>query len=457
MRAVDLIEKKKQGQTHTKEEIYFLVENYTKGLIEDYQMSAWLMAVCFKGLTDEETAYLTQAFVNSGDILDFSHISNCVADKHSTGGVGDKVTLALIPILAELGVYTAKLSGRGLGFTGGTIDKLEAIPNFRAELTNEEFFNQIKDIKVAISSQSPNLTPADGKIYALRDVTATVDNKSLICASVVSKKIASGANSIVLDVKYGSGAFLKTPKEARELGNLMIKTGKLLNRNIDVVISSMEQPLGYAVGNSLEVIEALEFLKGNYKEDLYEITLELAIKTLLNCNKAKNRTEAKKMFDEVIKNGSALEKFKKIIEYQGGNTEVVNNYALFKLGQNKIEIKATQSGYIKELVALEVAHAAKLLGAGRDKKSDNINFGAGIILNKKIGDKVSKDEVVMELYLDDIDKSKFDNAVQIAQNSFKVSKLMLLFTLFFSSIIRYYLIMYYKLNKWDCKDNSLAV
>ena len=422
MRAVDLIEKKKQGQTHTKEEIYFLVENYTKGLIEDYQMSAWLMAVCFKGLTDEETAYLTQAFVNSGDILDFSHISNCVADKHSTGGVGDKVTLALIPILAELGVYTAKLSGRGLGFTGGTIDKLEAIPNFRAELTNEEFFNQIKDIKVAISSQSPNLTPADGKIYALRDVTATVDNKSLICASVVSKKIASGANSIVLDVKYGSGAFLKTPKEARELGDLMIKTGKLLNRNIDVVISSMEQPLGYAVGNSLEVIEALEFLKGNYKEDLYEITLELAIKTLLNCNKAKNRTEAKKMFDEVIKNGSALEKFKKIIEYQGGNTEVVNNYALFKLGQNKIEIKATQSGYIKELVALEVAHAAKLLGAGRDKKSDNINFGAGVILNKKIGDKVSKDEVVMELYLDDIDKSKFDNAVQIAQNSFKVSK-----------------------------------
>ncbi len=422
MRAVDLIEKKKQGLAHTKEEIYFLVENYTKGLIEDYQMSAWLMAVCFKGLTDEETAHLTQSFVDSGDILDFSHISNCVADKHSTGGVGDKVTLALIPILAELDVYTAKLSGRGLGFTGGTIDKLEAIPNFRAELTNEEFFNQIKDIKVAISSQSQNLTPADGKIYALRDVTATVDNKSLICASVVSKKIASGANSIVLDVKYGSGAFLKTPKEARELGDLMIKTGKLLNRNIDVVISSMEQPLGYAVGNSLEVIEALEFLKGNYKQDLYEITLELAIKTLLNCKKANNRAEAKKMVDEVIKNGTALEKFRKIIEYQGGNTNVVDDYSLFKLGQNKVVIKASQDGYIKELIALDVAHAAKLLGAGRDKKSDKINFGAGIILNKKIGDKVSKDEVVMELYFDDIDKSKFDNSVEIAKNSFKISK-----------------------------------
>ena len=239
MRAVDLIQKKKEGKAHTKEEINFLVENYTKGAIEDYQMSAWLMAVCFKGLNDKETAYLTQAFVDSGDILDFSNISDCIADKHSTGGVGDKVTLALIPILAQLGIYTAKLSGRGLGFTGGTIDKLESIPNFRAELTNEEFFKQIKDIKVAISSQSPNLTPADGKIYALRDVTATVDNKSLICASVVSKKIASGANSIVLDVKYGSGAFLKTPQEARELGDLMIKTGKLLNRNIDVVISSM--------------------------------------------------------------------------------------------------------------------------------------------------------------------------------------------------------------------------
>ena len=251
MRAVDLIQKKKEGKTHTKEEIFFLVENYTKGIIEDYQMSAWLMAVCFQGLNDEETAFLTQAFVESGDILDFSKISNNIADKHSTGGVGDKVTIALIPILAELGVYTAKLSGRGLGFTGGTIDKLEAIPNFRTELSNDEFFKQINDIKVAISSQSPNLTPADGKIYALRDVSATVDNKSLICASVVSKKIASGANSIVLDVKYGSGAFLKTPQEARELGDLMIKTGKLLNRNIDVVISSMEQPLGITVGNRL--------------------------------------------------------------------------------------------------------------------------------------------------------------------------------------------------------------
>ena len=423
MRAVDLIQKKKEGKTHTKEEINFLVNGYTKGEIEDYQMSAWLMAVCLKGLNDQETAYMTEAFVNSGDILDFSSISNDIADKHSTGGVGDKVTLVLIPILAQLGIYTAKLSGRGLGFTGGTIDKLEAIPNFKVELTNEEFYNQIKDIKVAISSQSPNLTPADGKIYALRDVSATVDNKSLICASVVSKKIASGANSIVLDVKYGSGAFLKTPKEAKELGDLMIKTGKLLNRNIDVVISSMEQPLGYTVGNSLEVIEALEFLKGNYKKDLYDITLELATKTLLNCKKAKNKKEAKKMIDEVIKNGSALNKFKEIIEHQKGNTNIINDYSLFKIGKNKIEIKAQKSGYLKKLTALDVAYAAKLLGAGRDKKSDSINYGAGIILNKKIGDKVTKGDCIMELYFDDVKESKLNDATKIAYEAIEISKI----------------------------------
>jgi len=421
MRAVDLIQKKKEGKKHTKEEIKFLVENYTNGNIEDYQMSAWLMAVCFKGLDDEETAHLTQAFVESGDILDFSTISDSVADKHSTGGVGDKVTLALIPILAELGVYTAKLSGRGLGFTGGTIDKLESIPNFKAELSNDEFFKQIEKIKVAISSQSPNLTPADSKIYALRDVTATVDNKSLICASVVSKKIASGANSIVLDVKYGSGAFLKTPQEAKELGDLMIKTGKLLNRNIDVVISSMEQPLGYAIGNSLEVIEAIEFLKGNYKQDLYEITLELAIKTLLNCKKANDYDSAKKMIDEVIQNGSALEKFKEIVIHQGGNPDVINNYDLFKIGKNKVEIKAQKDGYIKNLIALDVAHSAKLLGAGRDKKSDSINFGAGIILNKKIGDKVEKNETIMELYFDEVSETKLNDSIEIAKNSFEIS------------------------------------
>lgn len=422
MRAVDLIQKKKEGYAHTKDEIYFLVENYVNGNIEDYQMSAWLMAVCFQGLTDEETAYLTSAFVDSGDVLDFSDISPYIADKHSTGGVGDKVTIILIPILASLGVYTAKLSGRGLGFTGGTIDKLESIPNFRCELSPDEFRKQIKDIKVAISSQSPNLTPADGKIYALRDVTATVDNKSLICASVVSKKIASGATSIVLDVKYGSGAFIKTPEKARELGDLMIKTGKLLNRNIDVVVSSMEQPLGCAIGNSLEIIESIEFLKGNKKSDLYEIVLELAIKTLFNCKLADEYNKAKAMIDEVIDNGSALDKLKQIISAQGGDVRCIDDYSLFNVGKNQIEIVAEDSGYISKLDALDIAYSAKLLGAGRDKKSDSIDFGAGIRLNKKIGDSIQKGEPVMTLFYNNVDENRINDSKNYAYKSFEISQ-----------------------------------
>ncbi|MBR2068974.1 MAG: thymidine phosphorylase [Candidatus Gastranaerophilales bacterium] len=421
MRAVDLIQKKKEGKEHTKEEIYFLIENYMQGKIEDYQMSAWLMAVCFRGLSDLETAYLTKSFIDSGDILDFSSISDCIADKHSTGGVGDKVTLVLIPILASLGVYSAKLSGRGLGFTGGTIDKLESIPNFKVELTNEEFYSQIRDVKAAISSQSPNLTPADGKIYALRDVTATVDNKSLIAASVVSKKIASGADSIVLDVKYGSGAFLKTPKEAQELAQLMIKTGNLLNKKIDVVISSMEQPLGYNIGNSLEVIESIEFLKGNCAPDLYEITRELAAKTLINCYITTNKKMAFELVDEVIKNHSALEKFQEIIKAQGGNTNVIKDYSLFNIGKNKMEIKAFKTGFISKLKAIDIAHCAKLLGAGRDKKSDSIDYGAGIVLKKKVADFTKPNETIMELYYNDVEQSKLDEAVRIAQNSFILS------------------------------------
>ncbi len=421
MRAVDLIQKKKEGLEHTKEEIYFLIENYMAGKIEDYQMSAWLMAVCFKGLTDKETAYLTQSFIDSGDILDFSSISNCIADKHSTGGVGDKVTLVLIPILASLGVYSAKLSGRGLGFTGGTIDKLESIPNFRVELTNEEFYNQIKNVKAAISSQSPNLTPADGKIYALRDVTATVDNKSLIAASVVSKKIASGADSIVLDVKFGSGAFLKTPQGARELADLMIKIGKHLNKKIDVVISSMEQPLGYNIGNSLEVIESIEFLKGHCAPDLYEITRELAAKTLINCNIAPHNKLAYEMIETVIKNGEALKKLAEIITAQGGNSDVINDYSLFNVGKNKVEIKALKTGFISRLKAIDVAHSAKLLGAGRDKKSDKIDYGAGVVLKKKTLELVKTGDTVMELYYNDVEPNKLNEAVKVAKNSFTLS------------------------------------
>lgn len=421
MRAVDLIQKKKEGKKHTKEEIYFLIENYMNGEIEDYQMSAWLMAVCFSGLDRQETAYLTQAFVDSGEILDFSHISNFVADKHSTGGVGDKVTIVLIPLLASLGVTCAKLSGRGLGYTGGTVDKLESIPDFKCQMSKEDFMEQIKKINVAISSQSPNLTPADGKIYALRDVTATVDNMSLICASVVSKKIASGANSIVLDVKYGSGAFIKTKEEARELADLMIETGALLNRKISAIISSMEQPLGTHIGNTLEIIESIEFLKGRYQKDLYDITLEITAKTLISGGFCKNKQEAKALMDENIKSGKALETFKQIIKYQGADPKIVNDYSLFKQAENKFEIKAQTGGFIKELDALKIARACKLLGAGRDKKTDPIDESAGCILSKKIGSEIKSGETVMTLYYNDVKEEKLKEALNCAFDSFKIS------------------------------------
>lgn len=421
MRAVDLIQKKKEGKKHTKAEIDFLIESYMKGEVEDYQMSAWLMAVCFQGLDKEETAYLTESFINSGEVLDFSSVSDFVADKHSTGGVGDKVTIVLIPLLASLGVTCAKLSGRGLGYTGGTVDKLESIPNFNCKLSKEEFFNQIKDINVAISSQSPNLTPADGKIYALRDVTATVDNKSLICASVVSKKIASGANSIVLDVKYGSGAFIKTKEEARELSDLMIETGALLNRKISAIISSMEQPLGTHIGNSLEIIESIEFLKGNYEPDLYEVTLEIVAKTLIAGGFAKDKAQAKEKMDESIKSGAALEMFKKIIKRQGASPEIVNDYTMFKPAKNKIEIKADKKGFVKKLDALSVARACKLLGAGRDKKTDDIDPAAGCILNKKIQDEVEVGETLLVLYFNDVKEEKIKEAKEAAFSAYEIT------------------------------------
>ncbi len=421
MRTVDIIQKKKEGKAHTKEEIDFLINGLMDGTVEDYQMSSWLMAVCFQGLNEDETAYMTEAFVKSGEILDFSDISNTVADKHSTGGVGDKVTIVLIPLLASLGVKCAKLSGRGLGYTGGTVDKLESIPNFKCALKDEEFREQIQNIGAAISAQTPNLTPADGKIYALRDVTATVDNKSLICASVVSKKIASGADIIVLDVKYGSGAFIKTKEEARELADLMIKTGAKLDRKIEAVISSMEQPLGTHIGNSLEIIESIEFLKGEYNQDLYEIVLEIAAHTLILANLAKDFSEAEKMVNDAVKSGSALKKLEEIIKAQGGNPECIHDYTLFNIGKNKLEIKAENEGYISKLDALNIAKACKLLGAGRDKKSDSIDFGAGCILNKKIADKVQKGEILCTLFYNTVKEDKINEALDYAAASFEYS------------------------------------
>lgn len=423
MRAVDIIENKKKGLQHSKEEIDFLIKSYMEGTIEDYQMSAWLMAVCFNGLSFDETVYLTEAFIESGDSLDFSDFNTHIADKHSTGGVGDKVTLVLIPLLASLGVACAKLSGRGLGMTGGTIDKLESIKGFNCELSESEFKDQIKKINAAISAQTPNLVPADGRIYALRDVTATVDNMSLICASVVSKKIVSGADIVILDVKYGNGAFLKTPKEALELANLMIKVGAKLNKKIDAVISSMEQPLGACIGNSLEVIESIEFLKGTMQPDLYEIVFEIAARTLLLSNLASDFDEAKCLIDDAISSGRALNKFKEIISAQGGDPNVIDDYSLFELGKNSFDLKAQKDGYISNLDALAIAHSCKLLGAGRDKKSDSIDFGAGCILHKKIGDKVSLNDTLLTLrYNDGIKAERLTEAIDYARSAWKISQ-----------------------------------
>lgn len=404
MRFVDLIDKKKKGYEHTKEEIQFIVDSLMNGRAEDYQVSAWLMAVYFKGMTLDETANLTQAIINSGEVIDLSPLrENCphVADKHSTGGVGDKITLILIPLLAACGVPIAKLSGRGLGHTGGTIDKLESIPGFKTDLDVEELINKVKDVGLAIGAQTKRLTPADGKLYALRDVTATVDSIPLIASSVVSKKIASGADYVVLDVKYGSGAFIKTPEKACELAQWMVDIAQKLGKKFHAVITSMEQPLGRAVGNAIEVIESVEFLKGNMTPDIKELTYEMAALTLVSLQKAYSKEDAYAKIQIAIDTGSALECFKELIKSQGGNPLVVDNYRLFPQPKYAERIIAERDGFISNVDAYKTAYACKLLGAGRERKTDPIDYSAGIYLNKIYGEPVSQGDVVATLYAND--------------------------------------------------------
>ncbi len=407
MRIVDLIEKKKHGEILSKEEIDFLISSLMDGSAHDYQISAWLMSVYFNGLTEEETAHLTEAMINSGEVIDFKDLSDSIVDKHSTGGVGDKVTITLIPLLAAAGVPVAKLSGRGLGHTGGTIDKLESIPGFNTQLTIAELIEQVRKINVAIAAQTQNLTPADGKLYALRDVTATVDSMPLIASSVVSKKIASGANNIILDVKYGSGAFMKTPEDAVELSKLMVNIGKLLKKSITAVITSMEEPLGRAVGNSLEIIESIEFLKGNIKTgDVADLTYSFAAIALLQLGLFDNTDEAKTHLREIVVSGKALEKFKELISAQGGNPDIVNNYDLFDLPQYKIECQSKKSGYVHKIDAYKIAYGCKILGAGRDRKTDPIDYSVGIYLNKKSGEIVNEGDVLYTIYSNNPEKTK---------------------------------------------------
>lgn len=420
MRIVDLIEKKKKGQTHSREEIEFIVSSLMNGEMKDYQTSAWLMAVYFRGLNLDETVDLTRALINSGEVLDWSSVSSCVVDKHSTGGVGDKITLILMPLIAACGLTMAKLSGKGLGHTGGTVDKLDSIPNFNSELELNEFFEQIKRINVAIASQSTKLTPADAKLYALRDVTATVDNVSLIASSVVSKKIASGANHIVIDLKCGNGAFIKTIDEAKVLADMMIKIGKRLDRSINVLITSMDEPLGRSIGNSLEIIETIEFLKGNTCDDLKELTFELASVLLTDTKKVADKAEAKKLLQTLIDNGEAIKKFEQIIQEQKGNTKVINDYSLFAQPKQILEIKSGQSAYIKEIDSLKIAKSAKLLGAGRDAKEDPIDYAVGVYLSKKVGEYVSQNETIAKLYIND--PTNLEDAKDLVEQAFSFSE-----------------------------------
>lgn len=426
MRAVDIIEKKKHGEVLTFEEIDFIVQGYTNNKIPDYQMSAFLMAVYFKGMNKEETANLTQCFVNSGDRVDLSAINGIKVDKHSTGGVGDKISLIVVPLVASVGIPVAKMSGRGLGHTGGTIDKLESIPGFKVELTNEEFINNVNEFKMAIVGQSANLTPADKKIYALRDVTSTVDSIPLIASSIMGKKIASGADAIVLDVKLGSGAFMKSLDEAKNLARTMVDIGKSLNRNTVAVITNMNQPLGYEIGNANEIKEAIEVLKGKGAEDETTIALTIASYMAVLGGVFSDFDTAYAHMKNIIKNGEAIAKLKELIEIQGGNPEVVDNPSLLPIAKNHIEVKSIKSGYIGSFDTESVGITAMLLGAGRMTKEDEIDYAAGITLKKKIGDKVEKGDTLCILHTNKEDYqdayNRIINAFIIEEDKPKVEK-----------------------------------
>lgn len=398
MRMVDVIAKKRDGNELTKEEIEFFVKGYTAGDIPDYQASSLAMAIYFQDMTDEERANLTMAMVESGDQIDLSEIEGIKVDKHSTGGVGDTTTLVLAPLVAALDVPVAKMSGRGLGHTGGTIDKLEAVEGFHVEISEQEFIDLVNKDKVAVIGQTGNLTPADKKLYGLRDVTGTVNSIPLIASSIMSKKIAAGADAIVLDVKTGAGAFMKTIEDSELLAHAMVKIGNNVGRNTMAIISDMSQPLGRAIGNGLEVKEAIETLKGEGPEDLTELVLTLGSQMVVLAKKAETLDEAREKLLEVIHNGKALEKFKVFLENQGGDGSVVDDVTKLPQAQYTFEVKAETSGYVSHIVADEIGVASMLLGAGRATKDDIIDLAVGLVLNKKVGDKVEAGESLVTIY-----------------------------------------------------------
>lgn len=411
MRMVDIIEKKRDGHDLSEAEIHFVIENYTKEIIPEYQMSAFLMAIYFQGMTSDETAYLTKAMIESGDQIDLSSISGIKVDKHSTGGVGDTTTLILAPLVAAVGVSVAKMSGRGLGHTGGTIDKLESIAGFHVELSQKDFIELVNKNQLAVVGQSGNLTPADKKIYSLRDVTATVDSIPLIASSIMSKKIAAGADAIVLDVKVGAGAFMKNQTDAKKLAETMVKIGTDLGRNTVAVLSNMDQPLGYAIGNALEMKEAIQTLKGNGPKDLHELCIVLGSKMVVLANKASTEEEARKMLEQVIENGQALEKLKQLIASQGGDETVVDDESKLPQAPYETPVILNKEGYIKGIIADEIGVAASMLGAGRTTKEADIDLSVGIVLHKKIGDFVEKDEKIATMYSHSLDINDVQNKV----------------------------------------------
>ncbi|MEG0782375.1 pyrimidine-nucleoside phosphorylase [Carnobacterium sp.] len=421
MRMVDIIEKKRDGKELTKAEINFVVTGYTKDEIPDYQVSALAMSIFFNDMTNEEIANLTLAMAESGEMIDLSAIKGIKVDKHSTGGVGDTTTIVLAPLVAAVGVPVAKMSGRGLGHTGGTIDKLEAIPGFNVEISNEDFIEFVNRDQVAVIGQSGDLAPADKKLYALRDVTGTVDSIPLIASSIMSKKIAAGADAIVLDVTTGDGAFMKNEKDAERLARTMVQIGKLANRQTMAIISDMSQPLGLAIGNSLEIKEAIDALNGQGPEDLMEMVYVLGSQMVVLAKKAETLEEARKMLEEAIQSGAAIEKFKVMVRNQGGDASVIDHPEKLPQAKYIIDLPAKKSGVVSEMVADQLGIAAMILGAGRRTKEDQIDFSVGLMLRKKVADSVVEGETLVTIYANSPDvedvKAKIYESITIAETA----------------------------------------
>lgn len=418
MRIYDIIAKKRDNHELTKEEIEFFVDKYSKGEIPDYQASALLMAIYLNKMNKQETVYLTEAMMNSGDMIDLSQIEGIKVDKHSTGGVGDKTTIALAPLVAACGAPVAKMSGRGLGHTGGTLDKLESIPCFSIEMDSDKFIESVNEHKIAVCGQTASIAVADKKMYALRDVTATVDNISLIAASIMCKKLASGANAILLDVKTGDGAFMKTLDDSFELAKAMVDIGCGMERETIGIITDMDEPLGFAVGNALEVIEAIETLKGNGPKDFVLLCETLGAYMLVLSKVADNFEDGVQKIRDAISSGSALEKLRVFIENQGGDKRVVDDYSLLSQANNIVEVKSPKNGYISKIEAEEVGRSAMILGAGRETKKDTLDMAAGIVLEKKVGEYVNKGDILAYIHYNKEDK--FESARERFINSYEI-------------------------------------